>query len=560
LKEKRNQLQEEQNQLHKNRPRELDVEMKRTQLKTLDQRLQQIRNEIRRTEENTITRLETELDTLRGEHDRIEPRIQNKTEEMESRQQQITKLEEEKNQIADTVFKDFCKRVGIRHIREYEQREVRFHEEMEREKNKHNQEIERLREELDYLKSEDKKVDVKREKDKIEKLKKEQTALEVKLEEQQQKLQTLEESLKELQEEVKAKKAEVEKAEAAVALVKKESQGVDREVHSLEKKILQLEQVENRKAQERHSLLHECKMNGIDLPLNSGSLNAIVLNDDLSALAESQSQHASSSAPNTSSQSQSQYEGAESIEVDYTSLKHPQKKLQDESEVNKMVEKVQKSVQETEAMLAKMSAPNLKADERMEAVKEKEQETSNECEAMRKKAKKIRNNFEKVKNERIQRFNDFFEPVAQKIDEIYKQLSQNHSAQAMLSADNPEEPYADGISYNCVAPGKRFRPMDNLSGGEKTIAALALLFAIHASMPSPFFVLDEIDAALDNTNIGKVVSYVTQRAKTDIQLIVISLKEELFNKAHGLVGIFPKHGDTCMSSGFLTYDLEHFDA
>ena len=42
-----------------------------------------------------------------------------------------------------------------------------------------------------------------------------------------------------------------------------------------------------------------------------------------------------------------------------------------------------------------------------------------------------------------------------------------------------EEPYLEGINYNCVAPGKRFRPMDNLSGGEKTVAALALLFAMH---------------------------------------------------------------------------------
>ena len=47
--------------------------------------------------------------------------------------------------------------------------------------------------------------------------------------------------------------------------------------------------------------------------------------------------------------------------------------------------------------------------------------------------------------------------------------------------------------------------MSNLSGGEKTIAALALLFSIHSFQPAPFFVLDEIDAALDNTNIGKVV-------------------------------------------------------
>ena len=51
--------------------------------------------------------------------------------------------------------------------------------------------------------------------------------------------------------------------------------------------------------------------------------------------------------------------------------------------------------------------------------------------------------------------------------------------QAFLSPENPEEPYLEGISYNCVAPGKRFMPMDNLSGGEKCVAALALLFAVH---------------------------------------------------------------------------------
>lgn len=50
---------------------------------------------------------------------------------------------------------------------------------------------------------------------------------------------------------------------------------------------------------------------------------------------------------------------------------------------------------------------------------------------------------------------------------------------AILSADNPDEPYLGGINYSCVAPGKRFTSMENLSGGEKAIASLALLFAIH---------------------------------------------------------------------------------
>lgn len=58
-------------------------------------------------------------------------------------------------------------------------------------------------------------------------------------------------------------------------------------------------------------------------------------------------------------------------------------------------------------------------------------------------------------------------------------LAKNQSAQAFLGPENPEEPYLDGINYNCVAPGKRFQQMNNLSGGEKTVAALALLFAIH---------------------------------------------------------------------------------
>jgi len=64
---------------------------------------------------------------------------------------------------------------------------------------------------------------------------------------------------------------------------------------------------------------------------------------------------------------------------------------------------------------------------------------------------------------------------------LLQALSKNQSAQAFLGPENAEEPYLDGINYNCVAPGKRFRPMDNLSGGEKTVAALALLFAIHRS-------------------------------------------------------------------------------
>lgn len=96
-----------------------------------------------------------------------------------------------------------------------------------------------------------------------------------------------------------------------------------------------------------------------------------------------------------------------------------------------------------------------------------------------------------------------------------------------------------------MPPGKRFAEMEQLSGGEKTMAALALLFAIHrfvfqhsrqiqprADMtdsfhPAPFFVLDEVDAALDATNVQKLARYVRSQADRNVQFLIISLKSTL---------------------------------
>jgi len=89
-----------------------------------------------------------------------------------------------------------------------------------------------------------------------------------------------------------------------------------------------------------------------------------------------------------------------------------------------------------------------------------------------------------------------------------------------------EEPYLHGISYNPMPPNKPFGNVENLSGGEKSVAALALLFAIQSYKPAPFFVLDEVDAALDPTNVKRVATYIRKRSK-DMQFILISLKDRL---------------------------------
>lgn len=160
-------------------------------------------------------------------------------------------------------------------------------------------------------------------------------------------------------------------------------------------------------------------------------------------------------------------------------------------------------------------------------------------------------------------FRDAFKHISDQIDGIYKNLTKSETfpvgGKAYLSLESREEdPFLHGIQYTAMPPMKRFRDMEQLSGGEKTVAALALLFAIHSFHPAPFFVLDEVDAALDNVNVNKTSNYIRQRAHKDgLQCIVISLKDTFYTKADALIGIYRDQAKE--SSGTLTLDLTKYD-
>ncbi|KYO44783.1 structural maintenance of chromosomes protein 1A isoform B [Alligator mississippiensis] len=248
------------------------------------------------------------------------------------------------------------------------------------------------------------------------------------------------------------------------------------------------------------------------------------------------------------------YEREGAIQIDYSGLAEDLKDLQSDGEIEAHLKQLQQQAASKENILLRTAAPNLRALNKLQIVKDKFQESVDAFEASRKEARLCRHGFEQVKKRRYELFRKCFEHVSVAIDQIYKKLCRNSSAQAFLCPENPEEPYLGGISYNCVAPGKRFMPMDNLSGGEKTMAALALMFAIHSFCPAPFLILDEVDAALDNTNIGKVSSFIKEQAQEQFQMIVISLKEEFYSRADALIGVCPEQDDFMFSRVF-TLDL-----
>jgi len=85
------------------------------------------------------------------------------------------------------------------------------------------------------------------------------------------------------------------------------------------------------------------------------------------------------------------------------------------------------------------------------------------------------------------------------------------------------------------------------------MAALALLFSVHSYQPSPFFVLDEVDAALDNANVARLVGYIRRNCGPGMQFIVISLKPGFFEGSETLVGVM--RDQTANSSKTLTLDV-----
>merc|ERR1711934_878458 len=99
------------------------------------------------------------------------------------------------------------------------------------------------------------------------------------------------------------------------------------------------------------------------------------------------------------------------------------------------------------------------------------------------------------------------------------------------------DPFAEGINFSVRPPKKSWKQITNLSGGEKTLASLSLVFSLHHYKPTPLYFMDEIDAALDFRNVSIIANYIKERTK-NAQFIVISLRNHMFELADLLVGIY----------------------
>jgi chromosome segregation protein len=131
-------------------------------------------------------------------------------------------------------------------------------------------------------------------------------------------------------------------------------------------------------------------------------------------------------------------------------------------------------------------------------------------------------------------FADAFADTQKAFDEVFPSLFPGGTGS--LSLTNPDDLFVTGIDVSVRPAGKKIERLSLLSGGERSLAAIALLIAIFKARPSPFYILDEVEASLDDANLGRLLG-VIESLREDSQLIVITHQKRTMEIADALYGV-----------------------
>ena len=138
-------------------------------------------------------------------------------------------------------------------------------------------------------------------------------------------------------------------------------------------------------------------------------------------------------------------------------------------------------------------------------------------------------------DDRVQQiFMEAFEATAEQFETIFARLFPGGDGRLILT--NPDDLLNSGVDVEARPPGKRIKRLSLLSGGEKSLTAVAMLIAIFKARPSPFYVLDEVEAALDDVNLGRLLG-VLEELRATSQLIIITHQKRTMEIADALYGV-----------------------
>ncbi len=510
------------------------------------------RREIEELQE-AVKRLKTELDDLQKSMDRSRDRRNNLRDE----------LAELKEQLQEQYLRENTVRLEIQKIEEKQEEIRRDYQQIKREGTEILQQIREVEENKTAISAEleESKRDEKELEDFIESRQKE-------LEEWQRQEETVSHDLEQIRMDASAMEQKAEFAGSNMARVRKEAKDLEEElamveqhlredaqevaekeknIQGIQESILEAEQREKRQREQTEAFMREKeqtqtvhksffeKRDELSGQMNLLDKELFRLNQQLEKLTESQEQKISYMW--------------EEYEITPNSAKsYRNEEMQDGA-------KIKKEINEIKEEIRKLGNVNVNAIEDYKELKERHTFLSGQYQDLVQAEATLQEIIKELDEGMRRQFTEKFKEIQREFDKAFKDLFGGGKGTLELIED--EDILEAGIRIISQPPGKKLQNMMQLSGGEKALTAIALLFAIQNLKPSPFCLLDEIEAALDDSNVGRFAGYLKKLTK-NTQFIIITHRRGTMGAADRLYGITmqEKGVSTLVSVDLVEKDLD----
>jgi len=194
----------------------------------------------------------------------------------------------------------------------------------------------------------------------------------------------------------------------------------------------------------------------------------------------------------------------------------------------------EKRLSQAEKSLTLLGKINPLALEEYSSLEERLRYLAEQLEDLKKTKKDLLDIIKEVDDRVQQIFTEAYEDTAREFELVFARLFPGGDGKLILT--NPSDMLTSGVDVEARPPGKRVKRLSLLSGGERSLVAVALLIAIFKARPSPFYVLDEVEAALDDTNLGRLLG-VFEELREKSQLIIITHQKRTMEIADALYGV-----------------------
>ncbi|MFL2736130.1 MAG: hypothetical protein ACJ0E8_04040, partial [Gammaproteobacteria bacterium] len=229
----------------------------------------------------------------------------------------------------------------------------------------------------------------------------------------------------------------------------------------------------------------------------------------------------------------------EKINVDLLNLENEVDKFKKDEDLETAEKRVLRLIAERE----RIGAVNLLAEDEYSKLREKVDETIKDKNEIQESIEKLHDAINKINKEGVTRLKDAFQIVNENFEKLFTKLFGGGKAYLKL-IQNDEDPLNSGLEIFASPPGKKMQNITLLSGGEQALTAISLLFAVFMANPSPFCILDEVDAPLDDNNVDRFCSMVEEISeKVQTKFIIITHNRMTMSRVDRLYGVtMPEEG------------------